>query len=203
MSVTTLFGKLHHRLNDFNDLTRGGIRKTSNMGYHEAVPGHHIQLAIQQELTELPRSSATSRPSSKGGGCMQSDWPTKRDGISAIRQGRLGYLNNMLWRARRLVVDTGIHAKHWTLQQGIDYGIAPYELERYVVYPGQACAYMIGHLKIVELREKVRAKLGDKSSIKAFHNAVLKGGSVPLSALEARWSTLFPNESLRSLAPHF
>jgi uncharacterized protein (DUF885 family) len=98
----------------------------------------------------------------------------------------------MLWRARRLVVDTGIHAKRWTRQQAIDYGIAPYEVERYVVYPGQACAYMIGQLKIVELREKVRAKLGDKFSIKAFHNAVLKVAGVPLSALEAEIDRVFP-----------
>lgn len=86
---------------------------------------------------------------------MRSDSPTKRDD-AGDPQGRRGCLNNMLWRARSLVVDTGIHAKQWTLQQGIDYGIAPDEVERYVVYPGQACAYMIGQLKIVELREKVR-----------------------------------------------
>ena len=107
-------------------------------------------------------------------------------------KGRLGYLHNMLWRARRLVVDTGIHAMTWTRQQAIDYGIKAQEGERYVVYPGQACAYMIGQLKLVELREKVRAKRGEKFSIKEFHNAVLKAGNLPLSALEAEIARAFP-----------
>jgi uncharacterized protein (DUF885 family) len=98
--------------------------------------------------------------------------------------GRLGYLNSMLFRARRLVVDTGLHAKNWTRQQAIDYGIAAQEVERYVVWPGQACAYMLGQLKIVELRERVRARLGARFSIKQFHNVVLRTGSAPLEVLE-------------------
>jgi uncharacterized cupin superfamily protein len=91
-----------------------------------------------------------------------------------------------LFRARRLVVDTGIHAKHWTRQQAIDYGIEASEVERYVVNPGQACSYMMGELKILELREKAKKTLGDKFSIKDFHNAVLSAGTVPLDLLERR-----------------
>ena len=86
--------------------------------------------------------------------------------------------------ARRLVVDTGLHAKQWTRQQAIDYGIDASEVERYVVYPGQACAYMLGQLKIVELRERARRALGNRFSMKAFHTAVLNTGSVPLPVLE-------------------
>jgi uncharacterized protein (DUF885 family) len=98
----------------------------------------------------------------------------------------LGALDSELFRARRLVVDTGIHAKGWTREQAIDYGIEASEVERYVVYPGQACAYMIGQLKLIELREKSRAALGDRFNIKDFHNHVLLAGTLPLDMLERR-----------------
>ena len=82
------------------------------------------------------------------------------------------------------MVDTGLHSKGWTRQQAIDYGIPVSEVERYIVYPGQACSYMIGQLKIVELREKAKAALGDKFSLQEFHNIVLETGMVPLELLE-------------------
>jgi uncharacterized protein (DUF885 family) len=87
-------------------------------------------------------------------------------------------------RARRLVVDTGIHTKGWTRQQAIDYGIEPSEVERYVVMPGQACAYMIGKLKLVELRDQARTALGPRFDPKTYHNTVLMIGTVPLTLLE-------------------
>ena len=96
---------------------------------------------------------------------------------------RLGYLQLQLFRARPLVADTGLHAMKWTRQQVIDYGFTPQETERYIVWPGQACSYMIGQLRILELREKAKAALGAKFSIKEFHNVVLRGGSMPLSVL--------------------
>ena len=99
-------------------------------------------------------------------------------------EGRLGQLDAELFRARRLVVDTGIHAKRWTREQGIAYGIEPSEVERYVVYPGQACAYMLGELKLIELRDRARARLGDRFSFKDYHNAVLGLGTLPLPLLE-------------------
>src|SRR5262249_35153512 len=98
-------------------------------------------------------------------------------------EGELGELDNQLFRARRLVVDTGLHAKHWTRQQAIDYGIEASEVERYVVYPGQACSYMLGELKLVELRDKAKAALGSRFSISDFHDTVLRTGSVPLDIL--------------------
>ena len=100
-------------------------------------------------------------------------------------EGLLGQMDKELWRARRLVVDTGMHAKRWTREQAIDYGIEASEIERYVVFPGQACSYMIGQLKILELRDRAKAELKDRFSERAFHNAVLGPGSVPLQLLEA------------------
>jgi uncharacterized protein (DUF885 family) len=96
----------------------------------------------------------------------------------------LGELWSELFRARRLVVDTGLHAKHWTRQQAIDYGIEAAEVERYVVLPGQAPSYMIGELKILELRDKAKKALGDKFSLKDFHKMVIDTGIVPLEILE-------------------
>ena len=89
-----------------------------------------------------------------------------------------------LFRARRLVVDTGLHAMKWTRQQGIDYGIPAAEVERYVAMPGQACAYKIGMMRILDLRAKAQKALGDKFNIKGFHNTVLGTGNVPLPVLE-------------------
>src|SRR5262249_2350325 len=109
----------------------------------------------------------------------ESDW-YKDDPI-----GLLGQLDSELFRARRLVVDTGIHAKHWTRQQEIDYGSDASEIERCVVNPGQACSYMMGELKILELRDKAKKTLGDQLDIREFHNAVLRAGTVPLEQLEA------------------
>jgi uncharacterized protein (DUF885 family) len=99
-------------------------------------------------------------------------------------EGLLGQLDFELFRARRLVVDTGLHAKRWTRQQAIDYGIEASEVERYVVNPGQACSYMIGQLRILGLRDKAKSALKEAFSERAFHNAVLAPGIVPLNLLE-------------------
>src|SRR5438128_12514006 len=96
----------------------------------------------------------------------------------------LGQLDSDLYRARRFVVDTGIHTKQWTRQQPIDSGIEPSEVQRYVINPGQACAYMLGELKIIELREKAKKAFGDRFSFKEFHNVVLGAGTLPLELLE-------------------
>lgn len=98
--------------------------------------------------------------------------------------GRIGQLSSALFRAKRLVVDTGLHVKSWTRQQAIDYGMPASEVERYVVWPGQVCSYKIGELKILELREKARRAVGEKFSLKEFHNVVLRTGGVPLAVLE-------------------
>lgn len=164
------------------------IMRRRSLSYHEAVPGHHFQLALQQEMPGLPRFR--SRGVFGAGSAFVEGWGLYAERLADENgwyegdpQGRLGYLGSMLFRARRLVVDTGIHAKHWTRQQAIDYGINAQEVERYVVWPGQACSYMIGQLRIVELREKARAAMGPRFSIKEFHNLVLRTGDVPLDVL--------------------
>jgi uncharacterized protein (DUF885 family) len=164
------------------------IVRMRSLAYHEAVPGHHFQIAMQQEVTSLPKYrrllifGATSA-FIEGWGLYAERLADENNWYEGDPRGRLGFLQMQLLRARRLVVDTGIHAKRWTRQQVIDYGVTPQEAERYIVWPGQACAYMIGQLRIVELREKARMALGDRFSIKAFHNLVLETGSVPLEVL--------------------
>jgi uncharacterized protein (DUF885 family) len=164
------------------------VIRMRSLSYHEAVPGHHFQLAIQQERTDLPKFRAQRI---FGGGSAHSEgWALYAERL-AVEQGwydgdvpgLLGALGSELFRARRLVVDTGLHTKGWTREQGIAYGIGAQEVERYVAWPGQACAYMIGMLRIVELREHAKQELGAKFSLPAFHDVVLRNGSVPLDVL--------------------
>jgi uncharacterized protein (DUF885 family) len=165
------------------------IPEMRTLVYHEAVPGHHFQIALQNEMTSLPRfrrDRVFGFLSAHGEG-----WALYSEQLAAEQgwydgdpKGHLGQLQDELFRARRLVVDTGLHTMHWTRQQAIDYGISASEVERYVVWPGQACSYKIGMLKILELRAKTKEALGDKFSLKEFHNVVLRAGNVPLAVLE-------------------
>jgi uncharacterized protein (DUF885 family) len=166
-------------------MTKFGLR---TLVYHETIPGHHFQIAIEQENTDLPKF----RQARVLGGisALSEGWALYAEKLVAENgwyegdpEGLLGMLDAQLFRARRLVVDTGLHAKKWTRQQAIDYGVEASEVERYVVNPGQACAYMIGQLKILELRDRARAALGDKFSPQEFHNVVLRSGTVPLELL--------------------
>jgi uncharacterized protein (DUF885 family) len=167
-------------------MTQLGLR---SLVYHETVPGHHFQIALEQENAALPRF----RQARALGGisALSEGWGLYAERIAAESgwyaddpQGLLGQLNSELFRARRLVVDTGLHAKRWTRQQAIDYGIEASEVERYVVNPGQACSYMIGMLKIIELRERAKAQMGARFSLRDFHSVVLNTGTVPLGVLE-------------------
>ncbi|HEY6361765.1 MAG TPA: DUF885 domain-containing protein [Vicinamibacterales bacterium] len=158
--------------------------------YHETVPGHHFHIALGQEDESLPRfrrirAFGTISAITEGWALYAERLTAESGWYEGDPEGLLGQLDSALFRARRLVVDTGLHAKRWTRQQAIDYGIEPSEVERYVVNPGQACAYMIGQLKIVELREQARAALGPRFSLQDFHNVVLGAGTVPLQILEA------------------
>ncbi len=167
-------------------MTRFGLR---TLVYHETVPGHHFQIALELENDTNPRFRQIR--AFGGISALIEGWGLYAERLAAESgwydddlEGRLGQLDSALFRARRLVVDTGIHAKRWTRQQAIDYGIEASEIDRYVVNPGQACAYMIGQLKIIELRDKAQQALGARFSPKAFHNAVLMAGTVPLPLLE-------------------
>jgi uncharacterized protein (DUF885 family) len=168
-----------------SNMTKFGLKSTV---YHETIPGHHFQIALTVENTTLPRFRQIL--AFGGISAYTEGWALYAERLAAESgwydgdpEGLLGQLDNELFRARRLVVDTGLHAMRWTRQQAIDYGIEASEVERYVVFPGQACSYMIGQLKIIELREKARKALGGKFSLREFHNEVLGAGSVPLETL--------------------
>ena len=171
------------------------IPKMRTLTVHEAVPGHHFQLALQQEQKSLPRWR--QRRIFGGGSAHSEGWALYAERLALDHawydgdpHALLGALEAQLFRARRLVVDTGLHAKRWTRQQAIDYGIAAHEVERYVVNPGQACAYMIGMLHILALRDEAQARMGTRFDLKAFHDLVLQTGSVPLAVLSQvlrRW----------------
>jgi uncharacterized protein (DUF885 family) len=167
-------------------MTKFGLR---TLVYHETVPGHHFQIALTVENSSLPRFRQIGAfggvaAFSEGWGLYAEKLAAENGWYEGDLEGLLGQLDGELFRARRLVVDTGLHTKGWSRQQAIDYGIEASEVERYVVNPGQACAYMIGQLKIIELRDRARTALGASYSPKEFHNVVLGTGTVPLSILE-------------------
>jgi uncharacterized protein (DUF885 family) len=168
-----------------DQMTKFGLR---SLVYHETVPGHHFQIALELEDAALPRFRQVRAfggisALTEGWGLYAERLASESGWYEDDPEGLLGQLNYELFRARRLVVDTGIHAKRWTRQQGIEYGIEPSEVERYTVWPGQACSYMMGELKIIELREKAKKALGGKFSLRQFHNFVLGAGTVPLDVL--------------------
>ena len=163
---------------------------------HEAIPGHHFQIALQQELTGLPmfRRFGGETAFTEGWG-LYAESLGKELGVYTDPYSYFGYLQNELWRAIRLVVDTGLHSRGWTREQVIAYMLensataetpAISETERYMAIPGQALAYKIGELKIQALRDRAEAELGDDFDIRAFHAEVLKDGSVPLEILERK-----------------
>jgi uncharacterized protein (DUF885 family) len=174
-----------------SSLTKASLR---TLVYHETIPGHHTQVAFGVENRELPkfrqvRALGGISAISEGWALYAERMVAQEGWYDGDLEGLLGQLDDELFRARRLVVDTGLHAMRWTRQQAIDYGIEPSEVERYVVNPGQACSYKIGQLEIFRLRDKARAALGQRYNIKEFHNVVLSAGSVPLTVLEREVDT--------------
>ncbi|SIN59994.1 Uncharacterized conserved protein, DUF885 familyt [Parasphingorhabdus marina DSM 22363] len=166
------------------------------LAYHEALPGHHLQLAIQTELGELPafRKFGGITAYSEGWG-LYTEELGKDMGFYTDPYSDFGRLGMELWRACRLVVDTGIHDKRWSREKAIAYltentpnpdGDIRKAIERYIVFPGQATAYMIGKLKILELRERAQTRLGDKFTMGDFHDVILRSGPVPLNIMEER-----------------
>jgi uncharacterized protein (DUF885 family) len=163
---------------------------------HEAIPGHHFQLSIQQELDDLPRFRRFGGYTAftEGWG-LYAESLGEELGVYTNPNQYFGALNAELWRAIRLVVDTGLHDQGWSRQQVLDYmysnsavkeSRAVSEAERYMAIPGQALAYKIGQLRIRDLREYAQEKLGARFDVRAFHDEVLSDGALPLNLLEAK-----------------
>ena len=164
------------------------------LAYHEGIPGHHFQIAISMELEGLPFIRKISPFTAyTEGWALYTEQLAWELGFQKDPFDNIGRLQAELFRAVRLVVDTGIHAKRWTREQAIDYmkantGMAQSdvvsEIERYIVMPGQATAYKVGMMKILELREQAKSVLGDRFDLRDFHDVILKNGAVPLDILE-------------------
>ncbi len=164
------------------------------LSLHEAAPGHHFQISLQRELGDLPMFRRFSRDTAyiEGWG-LYAEYLGYEMGIYKNPVARFGALDAELWRAIRLVTDTGMHYKNWTRQQTLDYMYdnspaeqtrAVSEAERFAAIPGQALAYQIGQLKIIELRKRAEKALGKKFDVRAFHDEVMKDGAIPLDVLE-------------------
>jgi uncharacterized protein (DUF885 family) len=177
-----------------SDVTSRSLLPTESTAYHEGAPGHHMQLSIQQELTDLPPFRQQGGTTAfVEGWALYSERLGKEVGFYQDPYSDYGRLNDEMLRAIRLVVDTGLHHKRWTRDQvvqffrdhsAIDEVEIQSETDRYIVWPGQALAYKIGQLKILELRERAQRELGAKFDIRAFHDVVLGSGALPMDELE-------------------
>lgn len=184
-------GTYYVNLYNLNDMSKNELEA---LAYHEGLPGHHLQLSIQTQLGDLPafRRFGGVTAYSEGWG-LYTEELGKDMGFYTDPYSDFGRLGMELWRAGRLVVDTGIHHKRWSREEAMAWlaentpnplGDIEKAIERYIVYPGQATAYMIGKLKIMELRDKAKAELGAKFDIRSFHDVILTSGPVPLPIME-------------------
>ena len=183
------------RIDTFNAADRN-LYAVEAIAYHEGIPGHHLQISIAQELDDVPtfRKFGSYTAYSEGWG-LYSERLGKDVGFYQDPYSDYGRLEADIWRAIRLVVDTGVHSEHWSREQmvqyfhdhsAIDETSIQSEVDRYIAWPSQALAYKIGQLKILELRDRSQKALGDKFDIRAFHDQVLDSGALPLDLLDAR-----------------
>ena len=180
-----------------SDMTALPKRELEVIAYHEGLPGHHMQISIAQELDIVPifRTQANFGAYTEGWGLYAEFLATEMPGSYDDPYSQFGRLGSEMWRAIRLVVDTGLHSKGWTEEKAVQYFMANAaapetqvrsEVRRYLVLPGQATSYKIGMLKILELRARAKSELGDAFDIRGFHDTVLGGGALPLVILERR-----------------
>jgi uncharacterized protein (DUF885 family) len=186
-------GRVYVNTYNFADRSLASVEAVS---YHEGIPGHHLQLSIGQELTGLPefRKFSYYTAYTEGWG-LYSERLGKDVGFYQDPYSDYGRLEADIWRAIRLVVDTGVHSQHWTRQQMVDYfhdhstideTNVQAEVDRYIAWPGQALGYKMGQLKLLELRDRAKTALGPKFDIRAFHDEVLDSGALPLDVLDKR-----------------
>ncbi len=178
------------------DVTSYNVLEDEDLFLHEAIPGHHFQVSLQQESTTLPSFRKFNWFGAYGEGwALYAESLGKELGLYTDPYQYLGMLNDEMHRAIRLVVDTGLHTKNWTREQAIQFSLdneaeskasITTEIERYMSIPGQALSYKIGQLKIIELRKKAEAKMGAKFDIRKFHEKVLESGVMPLALLEKK-----------------
>jgi uncharacterized protein (DUF885 family) len=182
------------------------------IAYHEGVPGHHLQFSIAQELTDIPpfRKYENYNAYSEGW-AFYSERLGKDVGFYQDPYSEYGRLENEMWRSIRLVVDTGVHYKHWSRQEMVDFfrehtamdePNIQTEVDRYIAWPGQALAYKLGQMEILELREQAKKDLGSKYDIRAFHDEVLDAGPLPLDVLHARVTKWIADQKAGSVAKH-
>lgn len=198
-------GIFYINLRNTAEVARFGMR---TLAYHEAIPGHHFQTTIQQELTGVPTfRKVLPFTAFSEGWALYTERLAWEMGFQKDPLDNLGRLQAEMFRAVRLVVDTGMHAKRWTREQGIEYMLEKTgmpqtdvvaEIERYLVNPGQALAYKVGMNKLLELRERAKAELGGKFVLSRFHDFILTGGDMPLMLLEARVTQWIADEKARS-----
>lgn len=185
-------GVFYANLRNMAEVHKFGMK---TLAYHEGIPGHHFQLTIAQELRGVPmfRRMLPFTAYAEGWALYAEKLAREIGAYADDPYGELGYLDSELFRAVRLVVDTGIHHKQWTREQAIAYmeshtasahDSVVSEIERYIVMPGQACAYKIGEIKMLELRERAKQALGERFNLRDFHDVVLKNGAMPLTLLE-------------------
>ena len=185
-------GTFYANLRDTSELPTWGMK---TLAVHEGIPGHHFQIAMARELKDLPllRQQPIYTAYSEGWALYAERLAAEIGFYENDPFGDLGRLQAEMFRAVRLVVDTGLHAKGWTREQAIEYMVGTVgmgddevvsEVERYMALPGQATAYKVGQLKILELRDRARKALGPKFNLKDFHTVVLESGAVPLTVLE-------------------
>lgn len=186
-------GVFYTHMSDMRAMPTFTLQSTA---FHEGIPGHHMQISIAQELTGLPkfRTQYNFTAYVEGWG-LYAEALGKDMGLFTDPYSDFGRLTKEIFRAIRLVVDTGIHAKHWTQEEAVQYFLANSpeaearvrsEIERYIITPGQATAYKIGMMKFMELRQRAQDRLGARFDIRAFHDTVLGGGALPLQVVDAR-----------------
>jgi uncharacterized protein (DUF885 family) len=186
-------GRVYVNTSDFAHRSLLDVEATA---YHEGIPGHHMQGSIAQELTSLPPfRQHVGYNAYVEGWALYAERLGKELGFYRDPYSDYGRLSSELFRACRLVVDTGVHYKQWTRQQMVDFfhnhsdesePDLQAEVDRYIAYPAQALSYKLGQLKFIELRERAKKELGDRFDIRAFHDEMLNGGALPLDVLEAR-----------------